>query len=402
MEIDEWAIGQRIAAHRARRGLTQAELAGLVGISLSMMKKIESGDRLVTRFSQLIHFAQALKIRDLRELTGVPLTVAPPGRHTHPSVDAVHSALMARTRSGNQPPHLDALAQDIERAWQSWQQPSAFRYNAVGAQLPGLIDRTQAAVRQATEHDRRRTLRLASTLYQLTRTWTKRVGEYELSLLAADRAVACALDADDPDMAAAAAWNLAMILSAQGKVGHAREVIRQAIDDLTPRLAQPSAARLAVFGGLHLLGATVAAQQDDRSEVGRLLEVAARVAAKTGETNHFRMVFGPTNVALHRMSTTIDLGRVGEALAVAEQLPIDRAPAVERRLTFHLDAARCYVLARNDVAAIHMLQRMHRESPEEFRYSSVARETLRHIKARAKPALETDLRPLVAAANLTD
>jgi len=34
MEIDEWAIGQRIASHRVRRGLTQEELAGLVGISL--------------------------------------------------------------------------------------------------------------------------------------------------------------------------------------------------------------------------------------------------------------------------------------------------------------------------------------------------------------------------------
>jgi transcriptional regulator with XRE-family HTH domain len=38
MEIDESAIGRRIAAHRLRRGLTQDELAGLVGISLSMMK----------------------------------------------------------------------------------------------------------------------------------------------------------------------------------------------------------------------------------------------------------------------------------------------------------------------------------------------------------------------------
>ncbi len=40
--MDEWSVGQRIAAHRMRRGLTQEELAGLVGLSVSMIKKVES------------------------------------------------------------------------------------------------------------------------------------------------------------------------------------------------------------------------------------------------------------------------------------------------------------------------------------------------------------------------
>src|SRR6266536_5145481 len=139
MDIDEWAIGERIANHRARRGLTQEELAGLVGISLSMMKKIESGDRPVTRFSQLVLFAQVLRIMDLRELTGVPLPLMPDGRRGHPSADAVYSALMARGTTAGEPPELDELAHGIEHAWQAWQEPSAFRYDAVGQRLPTLI-----------------------------------------------------------------------------------------------------------------------------------------------------------------------------------------------------------------------------------------------------------------------
>src|SRR5439155_18337212 len=117
MEIDEWAIGQRIASHRVRRGLTQEELAGLVGISLSMMKKIEAGDRLVTRFSQLVLFAQVLRIKDLRELTGVPLSLMPDGRREHPSTDAVYSTLMGRHGMGTEPPDLVELAGGIERTW---------------------------------------------------------------------------------------------------------------------------------------------------------------------------------------------------------------------------------------------------------------------------------------------
>jgi transcriptional regulator with XRE-family HTH domain len=402
MEIDEWAIGQRIASHRVRRGLTQEELAGLAGISLSMMKKIESGDRPVTRFSQLVLFAQVLRIKDLRELTGVPLPLMPDGRRGHPSSDAVYSALMNRVPAAGELPNLDDLTQEIDYTWRTWQAPSAFRYDAVGQRLPELIRRSQTALSRSEGSERRRALRLASTLYQLTRTWTKRVGEYELSLLAADRAVSCALDADDPELAGAAAWNLAMILSAQGKTEQARAVVYRAIEDLTPRMDKPPPSRLAVFGGLHLLGATEAAREDQSNEAHRLLDMATKLAATSGETNHFRMVFGPTNVALHRVSTAVELGRTAEALKMAERVAVHNAPAVERRLTFHLDAARCYARQKNDVAAVHMLQRIHRESPEELRHSSLVRETLRQLKGRATQAVEPDLRPLLAAASLPD
>ncbi|MEJ3748264.1 helix-turn-helix transcriptional regulator [Actinomycetes bacterium KLBMP 9797] len=400
MEVQEWAIGQRIASHRARCGLTQEELAGLVGISLSMMKKIESGDRLVTRFSQILLFAQALRVKDLRELTGVPLPLMPDGRRGHPASDAVYAALVDRGRGIEDPPDLTALARGVEYAWETWQSPSAFRYDAVGQQLPELLRQVQSAVRVLDGKKHRQALRLASSLYQLTRTWTKRVGEYEISMVAADRAVFSALDADDPDLAGAAAWNQAMILSAQGKTEHARTVVRHAIAELTPRIEQPTSKRLAVFGGLHLLGATEAARHDNVAEARQLLDVAAKLAAKTGETNHFRMVFGPMNVSLHRVSTAVELGQVGEALKLVERVAIDQTPAVERRLTFHVDAARCYLHKRNDVAAVHMLQRIHRESPEELRYSSVIRGTLVQLRDRAKPALEADLRPLLRAASL--
>ena len=188
MEIDEWAIGQRIASHRSRRGLTQDELAELVGISLSMMKKIESGNRAVTRFSQLVLFAQVLRIKDLRELTGVPLPLMPDGHRGHPSAEAVYSALMDRGPLDAETPNLTELASASERAWQTWQEASAFRYDLVGQQLPGLIRAGQSALSQLTGEERRRALRLTSKIYQLTRTWTKRVGEHELSFVSANRA----------------------------------------------------------------------------------------------------------------------------------------------------------------------------------------------------------------------
>jgi transcriptional regulator with XRE-family HTH domain len=401
VEIDEWAIGQRIASHRARRGLTQDELAGLVGISLSMMKKIESGDRLVTRFSQLVLFAQALRIKDLRDLTGVPLQLAPSGRLGHPRADAVRAAVLGRGR-GFTWVSLPELQRQVTRAWESWQQPSAFRYDAVGQLLPDLLGQVQAAAAGGEGPGRQAALRLASTAFQLARTWTKRVGEYELSLLVADRAVSCAVDADDPDLAGAAAWNLAMIMSAQGDTTQARAVVGQAIEQLRGRLDDPSPARLAVLGGLHLLGATGAAREDDADQAHRLLDEATTIAARVGETNYFRMVFGPTNVTLHRISTLAELGRTAQALELAERTSVEPVASVERRLTYHLDAARCYLRHHNQVAAVHMLSRVHRDSPEELRFNSLARELLRQLSGTARATVRVDLQPLLTAANLPE
>jgi transcriptional regulator with XRE-family HTH domain len=399
MQAENWTIGQRIASHRLRRGLTQEELAGLVGISLSLMKKIESGNRPVTRFSQLLLFAQALRIRDLHDLTGVPLPLLPDGQRKHPDVDAVRAALVLR-RASTAPPHLEQLAREVESAWATWQTASAFRYASAGQRLPGLIRQAHAAIGIESGQGRRTALREASKLYQLVRTWTKRVGEHELSILAADRAVSCALEADDPDLAAAAAWNLAMILGAQGHVDEADGVVAHAIEEIRPFMGDATDARLAVWGGLHLLGAAVAARRDRENDAWRLIDVADQVAGRTGETNHFRMVFGPTNVAIHRMSTAVQLGRTSDALRLAERVGIHGCPAVERRLTYCLDAARCHVRRRNDIGAVHLIQRIHRESPEELQYSVLVRETLRELMGRAPRAIEPELRPLIEAAGL--
>jgi transcriptional regulator with XRE-family HTH domain len=143
--MDEWSIGQRIATNRLRRGLTQEELAGLVGLSLSMVKKIEAGHRPVARFAQLVRFAQVLNIRDLRELTGVPFVLMPDGAPAHPAAAAVLRAMTDRY------PRVDSaeldgisLAADVDDSWRTWQEPSTFRYGVVGQDLPVLIRRTHA------------------------------------------------------------------------------------------------------------------------------------------------------------------------------------------------------------------------------------------------------------------
>src|SRR4051794_22042354 len=60
---DDSTVGQRIAHHRKRRGMTQEVLCGLVGgKSIEWLRQIESGTRDVDKLSTIVAVAEALKI----------------------------------------------------------------------------------------------------------------------------------------------------------------------------------------------------------------------------------------------------------------------------------------------------------------------------------------------------
>src|SRR5262245_59201423 len=72
------AIGERIAAYRRRRGLSQTALAGLVGRSESWLSQVERGVRSVDRLSVLLDMARVLRV-EVEALTGSAWQYAPNG-----------------------------------------------------------------------------------------------------------------------------------------------------------------------------------------------------------------------------------------------------------------------------------------------------------------------------------
>jgi len=99
-------------------------------------------------------------------------------------------------------------------------------------------------------------------------------------------------------------------------------------------------------------------------------------------------MFGPREMLLSSNEPV-----VRQFLNARRQGPIGIAPAVERCLTHRLDVARSYARKRNDVGAIHMIQHIHRESPEELTHSVIVREVLRELMGRARPAVMSDRSP---------
>ncbi|MFG2110866.1 helix-turn-helix domain-containing protein [Micromonospora chersina] len=70
------SIGERIAAYRRRRGLSQAALAGLIGRSESWLSQVERSARSVDRLSVLLDIAKVLHV-EVEALTGRPLAIRP-------------------------------------------------------------------------------------------------------------------------------------------------------------------------------------------------------------------------------------------------------------------------------------------------------------------------------------
>lgn len=384
--------GDRIRLFRRRVGLTQEQCAQLKGCTVSAWRKWESGDRQVASFADWIQIAKILRVRDLYKLTGLPVEELREEPTEHETVPAIRAAMVSFEPRLAGEPDVAGLERAIDTAWDVWQERRPFIQ--IGTTLPGLISEVRATIPVVDGPQRDRLLRATSMLYFLTRAFTKRVGAHDVSLLAADRALAAAIKADDLDFRAASAWNLGMILAEQGHTEVVQELAGDAAAELEPTLAGGPIERMSIFGALHLLRAAQFARLGDEHGVATALEAAERVAGRIGDRNDFRTVFGPANVGIYRVWLAVELSRPGEAIRQAQRCELAAVPSVERRFSYHVELARAYCIRAEDVAAIHMLLRAEQESAEELRFNHSVRGVVQELLRRENPLTRAELRPL--------
>jgi transcriptional regulator with XRE-family HTH domain len=388
----EIPIGERVRFYRQSRQKTQAVVAGLAGVTEDYLSQIERG--LKTPSTALLH--------RLARVLGVPTSVlfgesaAEPAIPGHPLSTAIHAALASGGDGASASTELDlpVLRDRVNAAWQLWQ-GSSRRYSQTGPLLPDLITDTQAAAHSLRSCQdtaaRREAARIAADLYFLLRTFTKRIGRTDLSLLVADRGVRAAQDADDPVRIAAAKWNLGQVLLTANEPEIAEEIAIHAAAGMQPN--RPD--QLALYGALWLVAAIAQARTRDAWTARETLrEHAAPAAASTAEGNVLWTVFGPTNVALHALSIEMETGQVPEALRMADDIDITACPSIERRATFYLDLARCYDQRHDDPGVILNLLAAEQASSEDMRYNPLARDLVRALLRRARPSLAPNIRRL--------
>ena len=386
---DPLTVGERVAFYRRRRGLTQAVLAGLVGRSEDWLSKVERGEREIRRVDVLADMAKALRV-SLGDLLGQPVLTEDSSQGD--DVPAVRDALMSPRRlsrvlfatSADHPPvDLAAVGRAVEGAWTDYQ---GGRLGRTVAALPGLIETAQhledTAVDAAPDYARGAWSASART-HHLAATTLSKLGEADLSWIAAERAMQAADRADDPLVLASAARAGTHALLEMGRFDDAVKLGETAASWLRQHLDQRDPAALSLYGMLHLRTAVAAARRQDRATATALIGVAARAADQLGyDGNHWQTGFGPTNVELHRLSTALDLGDVAMVVEHGPAVRAENMP-VERRVSHQIDVARALHLTARDDDALAMLLEAERAAPSLVRHNPKVRETVKTMTRRA-------------------
>jgi transcriptional regulator with XRE-family HTH domain len=386
---DRLTIGERIAFYRARRGLTQTELANLVGRGPDWLSKIERGERPLRNVEVLAELARALRVT-LGDLLGQPVLLEDDDQLD--DVPAVRDALMApgrlsrviyRQTSDGGSVDLTRAARLVEFAWTDYQRG---RLSTVITQLPSLVRSAQRLEDSASDLPRpeqHRAWTISARTHHLAATTLSKVGEADLSWIAAERAMGAADRSDDVLVLASTARAATHALLAVGRFGDAIEMGNSAAAWLAGHVADADPVALSLLGMLHLRTAIAAARLQDRSTATELLDRAGAAADRIGaDIDLWHTSFGPTNVELHRLAAALDLGDVAWVVDRGPRVDTSGLPA-ERRIT-HLTAfARALTLLARDDQALEVLLAAEREAPALVRHSVEVRETVKVMQRRA-------------------
>jgi transcriptional regulator with XRE-family HTH domain len=358
------ALGRKIAAERRRRGLSQPELARLLGRSVAWVSQVERGVRKVDRMSVLQTVATALDV-PLAELAAEAPVVAavteePPGVAGLRLVLAGAYALRAML-DGRRPPALSTLR---ARSRKAWDLTHAGQYTDLADLLRGLVPDLETAARALPEAQRAEVFELMAATYQACSAALAKLGEPEAAWIAADRAMAAAERAGNPLLVAAGAFRLVFVFLAARHYDQAGETARTASEALQARADQGDPQAMSLWGGLTLQRAVIASRINDSDAAYSYLERAAQVAARLGEgRNDFNTEFGPANVGLHEIAVAVELGDAGRALRAAATVDATGLSA-ERRARMLIDVARAHAQRRQVDEAVAALRQAEDITPE--------------------------------------
>jgi transcriptional regulator with XRE-family HTH domain len=369
MADDPRRVGDRIAYHRKRLGLSQVEFAGLVGRSESWVSQVERGVRPVDRMSVLQKVADVLSV-PVAELRGEDDS-QPEAAERPEAFDLIRSALTGHPALGlllgDQGQAVTDLKPLASQHASVWKLVHASQYTELAPILAALIPGLEIAARSAADDQTRQRARvmLADT-YQATAAMMAKLGEGDTAWIAADRAAWLAEATGDALAVAASMYRMAHVFLSLDQLGQAQQVAAATAAALEPRATASDTAPEAqsLYGACQLVLAVVAARDNDRATAYRHLDSAQVTAEQVGDgRDDYGTEFGPVNVAIHAVSIAVDLGDAGHALDLAGDIDYHTL-SPERQARHLIDLAAAHAMRRQIGEAIHDLQQAEKITPE--------------------------------------
>lgn len=378
---DPLKFGQRVQILRERRGMTQVQLADLVGISPHTMRKIENGQQKAPGLEMVLRIAEALRVRDLAELTGRPeahvdLFVGP----GHPRLAAVKSAIDSFPLTASvEPPPVAHLEARLHAAWKARHQAPNHR-DAIGRLLPDLIRDAQALVRHAdAAAERRAAQALLAQAYSLSQFFIAYQPDSSLLWRVAERGMIAAQESEDPHAIGVAAWLLAQAHRDSGPrhFEAADAVNLEAVQFLEPLLPDASNDVLAITGALEFELGYTAARRRETGTAWRHWDKANHMAARLpADYYHPVTSFSRAVMGAHAVTVAVELHQGGESVRQAAKADKNVIKSRPRRARHRIEEARGYQLDNQPDVAIASLEKAYEAAPETIRYNGYAKTIL--------------------------
>jgi transcriptional regulator with XRE-family HTH domain len=397
--MPERSFGERLKEGRKRRGLSQRELADTSGVSLSLIRKLEQGERQDTRLETARRLASALRIPTSRLIESEATDAEPAAGAEADRWAPVRAALAAPGRNDVQElPTVGGVRTGLDAAIAQYTDGDL---TGTGQALPSLI----RDVDVLAEHDPRgRALRMG--VMQITGRLMTQTRNYDAAEAAFGRAER---DAPDTVAGAALANNRVWLLLRRGRLAESQALAIQWADDTEPgRLSRATAGELSAWGWLLLRVAATASRDNRPAEAEHALRLATAAAVTLGpastSANAKRLGFirrySRMTVAMQHAEQAMVEERPDAVLRLADRIRADRLPATTGNRNRHLlDVAHAQVLMRQYTEAVETLLTIERDAPQWLPHQRYAREVLALI-VRRRRTLTPEMQSLADLVNL--
>ncbi|MFG2993938.1 helix-turn-helix domain-containing protein [Streptomyces sp. NPDC048257] len=367
--------GARIKRLRLERHLTQRALSDLSQVPYGTLTKIEQGVTAATPYV-IAALARAMRV-EVATVTGQPYTTELRADQLDILIRPIRQALDVYDLGADpdiSPRAGQLLADDAETLLIAVR---AGEIKQVAAQLPGLLLEATTAAHAAP--GRERWLLLAS-LYRTAYDVASKLGYYDLATLSLARMDWAAERGSDAVFGGMYRYMRALTYLRDGEYRTGERLVRLGLSTLGQ--AEPSREREVVTGQLHLGAAVMAGRSKDRSRADGHLDEAERIAAGTGEAveTHW-LAFGPTNVAVHRVSVLAELDEYGQAAQTGRGVNIPKDWPKSRRSHHYAELARAQMWTGDLDGSFQNLLRARKTAPQQARYHQTVRETYAGLEA---------------------
>lgn len=358
-------------------GLTQEQVAERSGVSVDVIRKLEQHRKHSARLPTLHALAKGLGV-EVTTLLGDPPAVASNGAPEPPELVELRRAVMP-SLVPKPPGDLGSLSIAVVRAEiaDAWSLYHSADFAQLLTLLPEIVREARLLAAVGNADQKAAGSAALGKALQLAGHLAIRLGKTDLALSALERAAMAADDSDDDLLTPMVYNSVAWAYQRQNRLDDAEELAVTAADQVEAGKLD-SAARVRVWGGLVMSGATSAARMGNYDEARDMMataeEGAGRLAVLPPPDGDARMlsVFSPSSVRIERVRLAVQHERPEEALKLAKGWRLSSDIPPSWRTWLLLDVARAYADTGDAENAVRTLEALRRVAPQWIKHHTLA------------------------------